>query len=351
MSLGYIGSKKSLINFIVDNLKNHLDIEKSYTFADLFAGTGFVGNYFHKKFNHNIIANDMEYYSYILNHANLKSSFNDKLKTIIEKINNRGYDIECDNLIKRTYTPFETCERMYFTIDNGDFIDYCMNVILYLKNKSEINEDEEIFLKASLLVRMDKVANTSCVYGAYLKKFKKTALKKLKLEPLHIIENNNENNIIYNNDILDLKLKTDICYLDPPYNTRQYGNNYSQLNYILKYDDTIVIKGKTGLIKDWNRSSFCSKKTILNSLKQTLQNIDTKYLLFSYNNEGLLSKADLIKTFNEYYKNITLYEKDYKKFKAQQSVLKKRVVEYLFICDNNDKTIKKNIIEGESIKY
>jgi len=347
MSLGYIGSKKSLINFIVEKLHKHIDINESYTFSDLFAGTGFVGNYFHKKYKYKINANDMEYYSFVLNYANLKSSYNDKLKLIIENINNRTYDIEYDNLIKRTYTPFGDCERMYFTVENGDFIDYCMNVILKLKKDKEITEEEEMFLKASLLVKLDKVANTSAVYGAYLKKFKNSALKKIILQPLHEIkENNGEENKIYNDDILNLKLKTDITYLDPPYNTRQYSNNYSQLNYILKYDDTIEIKGKTGLIKNWNRSTFCSKKSISESLETTLKNIESDYLLFSYNNEGLLSKEDLTKIFGKKYKNVTLYEKDYKKFKAQQSVKKKRVIEYLFVCDNNDIKLEDDILES-----
>ena len=81
-----------------------------------------------------------------------------------------------------------------------------------------------------------------------------------------------------------------------------------------------------------------------------MKNIESEYLLFSYNNEGLLSKANLIEVFNKYYKNVTLYEKDYKKFKAQKSVKKKRVIEYLFICDNNDKKIEDELLES-SIEY
>jgi adenine-specific DNA-methyltransferase len=37
-----------------------------YTFSDLFAGTGIVGRYFKKK-GHKVIANDWQYYSYVLN--------------------------------------------------------------------------------------------------------------------------------------------------------------------------------------------------------------------------------------------------------------------------------------------
>ena len=276
MSLGYIGSKKSLIDFITQSLSKHVDLNKHHSFADLFAGTGFVGNYFNKEFKFDITANDMEYYSFILNSANLNSAYSDKLQTIIDKINIRGYDIECDNLIKRTYTPFESCERMFFTVENGDFIDYCMNVFIHLEKTKEIDEDELIFLKASLMVNLDKVANTTSVYGAYLKKYKKSALKTLELKPVHMNKTKGTNTI-HHSDILKLKMDVDICYLDPPYNNRQYSNNYSQLNYILKYDEDIEIKGKTGLIKNWNRSNFCYKKTILQSLEDTVENINAKY--------------------------------------------------------------------------
>lgn len=42
-----------------------------------------------------------------------------------------------------------------------------------------------------------------------------------------------------------------------------------------------------------------------------LNNITSKYLLFSYNNEGLLSKDELTVIFKKFYNNVTLYEKDY----------------------------------------
>ena len=338
MSLGYIGSKKSLLSFIEECLSNHIDLSENLIFSDLFAGTGIVGKYFFNKYNHTIISNDLEYYSYVLNYANLKVSYTNKLQIIIDKINLREYDqIDTKSLIKTTYTPFEECERMYFTIENGEFIDYCMSTIIKLKENNEITYGEEIFLKASLLIRLDKVANTASVYGAYLKKFKKVALKNIILTPVHTTEMVDNKNTIHNDDILNLTTKTDILYLDPPYNNRQYGNNYSQLNYILKYTDTIEIKGKTGLIKDWNRSSFCSKKTITESLKTTLTNIETDILAFSYNNEGLLTKEELTDIFKLTFNEINCYEKEYKKFKSNKNVMKKTVIEYLFVCVKNKK--------------
>lgn len=332
MSLGYIGSKKSLITFIEESLSKHLNLSDQYTFADLFAGTGYVGDYFHKKHNFQIKSNDLEYYSYVLNYAKLKCGYTNKLKTIIQSLNNRDYKTEHFSLIKKTFAPYEECGRMFFTVDNAEFIDYCMTSINNLLNEKEIDLHESMFLKASLLCSLDKCANIASVYGAYLKHFKKSALKSIVLEPVHTNEIIENSNVIYNDDILNLKIETDILYLDPPYNNRQYSANYSQLNYIMKYDDSIEIKGKTGIIANWNRSSFCSNKTVKASIHTVITNIKPKILLFSYNNEGLVSKSELEEIFKSHFSIITLYELDYKKFKSN-NIKNNTVIEYLFVCE------------------
>lgn len=332
MSLGYIGSKKSLIGFIEKSLANHINLSDSHTFADLFAGTGFVGEHFYKNHNFQIKANDLEYYSYIICYAKLKCVYTDKLELIIDSLNKRKYKIEINTLIRDRFSPYGDCERMFFTIENAKFIDYCMSNINNLLTNATIDFDESIFLKASLLCSLDKCANTASVYGAYLKKFKKSALASIIIEPIHTNTILTNENSIYNDDILNLQIETDILYLDPPYNQRQYSANYSQLNYILNYDNSIEISGKTGLIKNWNRSSFCSKKKIKESINAVLTNIKSKILAFSYNNEGLITKDELNEIFQTYFNKITVYEHIYKKFNSN-SIKNDNVVEYLFVCE------------------
>ena len=65
MSLNYIGSKLSLLKFLEDSINKVVD-KNCKTFCDLFAGTGIVGSYFKRK-GYKIIANDIQYYSYVLN--------------------------------------------------------------------------------------------------------------------------------------------------------------------------------------------------------------------------------------------------------------------------------------------
>ena len=63
--MNYIGSKLSLLSFIEESIGQVVD-SNCRVFCDLFAGTGIVGSRFKKK-GYKIIANDLQYYSYVLN--------------------------------------------------------------------------------------------------------------------------------------------------------------------------------------------------------------------------------------------------------------------------------------------
>jgi adenine-specific DNA-methyltransferase len=63
--MNYIGSKLRLLEFLEDSINKVAD-KNCKVFCDLFAGTGIVGSYFKQK-GYTIIANDIQYYSYVLN--------------------------------------------------------------------------------------------------------------------------------------------------------------------------------------------------------------------------------------------------------------------------------------------
>ena len=337
MSFNYIGSKKSLLEFVnIPISKITTDASKTYKLLDGFAGTGVIGMYFQNKYkNITIIANDLEYYSYIVNFSQLTVSYSDKLKDIItdinSKLNNEFKHKKNYKLISNNYTPAGTSDRMFWTEENGhraDYVKYLMDK--YLK-EDKIDNNEYIFLNASLLSSMDKVANTASVYGAFLKQFKKTALGKMEIKPIHTNTELNNNSVfncdINSNTILDIEY--DIVYLDPPYNQRQYSVNYHPLNYIAKYDDTIEVYGKTGLIKDSNKSKYCIKKEAYDTLNHLISNLKTKHILLSYNNEGIID-FEKIKTLLTKFGKVVLYKKVYKKFKSNNEQVDETVYEYLF---------------------
>jgi len=335
-TLNYIGCKHTLLPILLSICKENIGDTsmKTMSFMDLFAGTGVVGFNLCDSFK-SCDANDLEYYSYIINSALLKCCYTDNIQKWIQRCND--LDVIEEGLIYRNYAPSPFTDRMFFTSENAKKADAIRQYIeKQFKEPGVMTEEEYVFLLASLLVSIDKVANTSCVYGAYLKSFKKPALKPLLLQPIHTktsIENKEKNNV-FNQTAESISITNyyDVVYMDPPYNQRQYSANYSPLNYIAKYEESIVLKGKTGLIENYNKSDFCKKTEVKKAFSALIENVKCKYLILSYNNEGLLS-VDELKEILVKKGLVKLYKIQYAKFKAQKNVEKKYVEEYIWFVD------------------
>jgi adenine-specific DNA-methyltransferase len=345
-TLNYIGSKKSLLHFIdhvIELINPQFKKKDNVKFLDGFSGSGIVGKYFNKKYGFNVYSNDMEYYSYVLSYALLKVPYTKKLKNIIEELNklSKSNDKANFNLITENYSEDGKEKRKFWTIENAQKADAIIENIKTQLIKETISQDEYFFLLASLLSSFDKYSNTASVYGVYLKKYKKSALKTLEVKPIHNDENivNCKKNVNLNVDINDETIsdnKYHIVYLDPPYNNRQYSTNYHPLNFIAKYDASIIPYGKTGLLKNSNKSNYSISKNVENSFNSLIENIDSKFILLSYNNEGIM-ESETIKKILEKKGKTTLYKYKYKKFKSQAKQDDGTVYEYLYLCEVNVK--------------
>ena len=273
--MNYIGSKYKLSDFISSSVKSIVGEDLSdKIFCDLFAGTGIVGRNFKKEVK-KVISNDMEFYSYVLNKNYIENhEFLDN-EIYIKELNETNGE---EGFIFNEYSENGKANRLYFSEHNGKKIDAIRTKIEFWKTEKKISSALYYFLLASLLESADKVANTASVYGAFLKKIKKTAQKELILEPA-IFEINSHSHEVYNEDsnILIKKIEGDILYLDPPYNAREYGANYHLLNTIAKYD-RFTPKGKTGL-RDYSKSAFCKKKEVEKSFDDLIKNANFKYIL------------------------------------------------------------------------
>ena len=336
--LNYIGSKFKLLEWIDSIIKEKTGWNdfKNKKIADLFSGTGIVSLYF-RNLDANITANDVELYSYIITKAFICSSYNDKLQSIIYDLNNQNGGII--GYVTKNYSPYDDNDRKFFTVENAMKIDYMRTQIEELKN--ELSENEYIFLLASLIISADTISNVPAVYGCYLKNFKDKAKKTLILKPIHNIIYKNEYSVVYNYDVMsnemfDILQNTlfDAVYIDPPYNERQYSKNYFPLNIIAKTPEELQneppLKGKTGIPTDCFISSFCRKNNAVEqSFITLLKNINSKWIFISYNSESILTKDEMINILQEF-GEVSVAEKEYKRFKSFQYNKDVSIKEYLF---------------------
>ena len=311
--MNYIGSKHKLSKFIKSAIEKVVGNMNDKILCDLFAGTGAIGRSF-KTESKKIIANDIEYYSYVLNQNYIGNH---------EEIEWREFVGELDNLkgikgfIYKNYCLGSGSERQYFSDENGKKIDAIRQKIEEWQVAERINENQYYFLLTSLLENADAVANTASVYGAYLKHLKKSAQKTLTFKPA-FFDLNEAAHEVFNEDANSLikKIEGDVLYLDPPYNARQYGSNYHLLNTIAKYDN-FTPNGKTGL-RSYERSLYCQKPKVAETFEHLIKNANFKYIFLSYNNEGLMSDINVRETLQKY-GNYSLTTTEYQRFKADKT--------------------------------
>lgn len=335
----YIGSKFRLLNFIEKVILSNSP--RINIFFDGFAGTGCVAHHF-KKFSKKIIANDNLFSNYVILKTFLNSTKRnvniEKLEHYIEQFNNhkpiKGY-------------AYANYGSSYFTKYNAGKIDYARETIEEYVTNNKITEQEKYILITSLLFAIDKVANTCGQYDAFLKHIGKDSYNK---EGKHLIDSNvykmlslrmprvefDGSNVVFCKDLNELVKKldveVDVLYLDPPYNTRQYCDNYHVLENIAKWIKPIL-HGKT---KKFDRkdikSKYSSKLTALSIFRDLISNCKAKHIYLSYNSEGIMPYKDIIEILSARGK-VRVHEQPYSIFGNGAGVSKKRpIMERLFHC-------------------
>lgn len=347
----FIGNKESLLETIYDRISARgVTGEK---FFDFFAGTTNVGRFFKEK-GYQVESNDILYLSYCLQKAYIENNeepcfssllpnlhiehnllFASPLDMVIEYLNSIP---DLYGFISGNYTPLGTKglpqPRMYFSEENGLRIDAIRTQIEEWKLGNLISDSEYYILLACLIESVSFYANVAGVYAAFHKKWDPRALKRLRLRAIKLC-NNNKTNTVHNQDSLDLvsDIKTDILYLDPPYNERQYLPNYHLVETIARYDAP-PIRGVTGMrAYDKEKSSFCNKKSALRDLDYVAASANYKHLILSYNSEGIMSTESILSTLSKY-GSVFLEEFEYPRFKSNNnglSRIKKNVHEQLYI--------------------
>lgn len=323
----FLGNKYKLLSFIKDIVDQEIGSYQSV--CDIFAGTGVVGAAFNSR-GIKVISNDILFSSY----ASLKcflGPHNLNFDKLCEKIN------YLNSLRARPNYFSDNFSETYFTYENASLVGTIREEI----EKVAFDENEKFALISSLIYAVDKVANTVGHYDAFRKKM--TSTQKVKLKYPKILTSENRNNEIYNEDANSLirKIKADILYLDPPYNSRQYSDTYHLLENLTHWHKPEL----HGVAKKMDRSHIKSRyslKSAAETLRDLIDNADVKNILVSYNNTGdtkhgrsnsRITDEEMVKILESKGK-VKVFEKNYKAFSSGKSSSEGNV-ERIFYCKVN----------------
>jgi len=325
----YTGSKYKLMEWIRELIKDNCE---GNTFFDVFAGTGVVTEYLINDYEKFII-NDFLYSNEVIYKGFLLQENYDmnKLTNIVEIYNKKDRTKLKDNYVSINFG------NKYFNVDDAKLIGKIREDLENKISKKEINNKEYYILLSSLLFSIDKIANTCGHYDAYRKidniesKFKYELIAPKKLDKKQKIE-------IFREDSnkLSKKVKADIAFIDPPYNSRQYSRFYHVLENITKWEKP-ELYGTALKPKEENMSEYC-KTSAPKIFKDLIDNLNVKYIVVTYNNtynsKSSSSKNKItleeIKEILEEKGKTKVFDKPYKFFNAGKTDLKNHK-EYVFI--------------------
>jgi len=333
-SFNYIGSKTQLADYIYERIYEYTGCYVS-EFYDIFAGTGSMSLKMIESGCNSVITNDNQYYSYVLTSSITNKGIRaEKMSEYIKELNALEVPNVSSGYIHKTYA---SGKRMYFTEENARKIDAIRDHLDLI----DISQQEKLFLIRTLLYAATRVANVASTYGAFLKKYKKSALVPIRLvDTVALLQDSKKVSVKnYRFDVLSDEFtivggQGSVAYLDPPYNNRKYSANYFVLESIATNSKPMVKNGITNIPVEEPTGSgnFCSVRTARSSFSKLFAKIKTQFLVMSYNSESIVSKDDIIELMKKTgWSNIIVYEKEYKRFKSNTlGDQSKSVIEYLF---------------------
>jgi adenine-specific DNA-methyltransferase len=188
---------------------------------------------------------------------------------------------------------------------------------------------------------MDRISHTCGHYDSFIQDGKYTGELELRMPDNNYTLNNG--NCIYcadSNTIAD-QVETDIAYLDPPYNSRQYCDAYHLLENIALWEKPEVYGVAKKMDRTAMKSKYCKSVQAAIVLEDLVRKLNCRYILFSYNNNGKklqcrsnakLTDEDIVRILS-IRGDVQVFTKDYRGFDAGKSEMNKDNKERLFLCN------------------
>ena len=352
----YIGNKRGLLGFIgksVEQVKNRIGKNRLRIF-DAFSGSGVVSRYL-KSHAETLISNDLENYAatvarcYLRNHSEVDW---DSINATVADLNVRVASERLPmGFIERLYAPRDEQnirqeDRVFYTRENARRLDHYRQLI------DEAPTEYRDLLLGPLLSSASIHANTAGVFKGFYKDRQtgigqfggsgKNAISRITGEiSLHapVLSRFECESIVYQEDANAAAKQIkgiDLAYIDPPYNQHPYGSNYFMLNLIAGYQEPTEVSRVSGIPKQWQRSGYNIRDQSLPLLVDLLENLDVRFLLISFNNEGFISPSEMLATLQRL-GNVETFEIKHNTFRGSRNLSGRQihVVERLFLVEKH----------------
>jgi adenine-specific DNA-methyltransferase len=331
----FLGNKESLIPEIYGLLERKGLVSKSLILYDAFCGSGAVSDAL--KSNFRVVAGDMLNWCVIYTSGRLcagNCTFSDLGFDPFEYLNST--ETTRKGFFYNTYSPGGS-DRMYFTAENAGRIDFFRASIEEWYNEKKITDEEYHYLLASLIETVSDVSNTAGVYGAFLKKWDPRAVKPIIFHSVDFSAAVTLDSKLITGKVESVveTVECDVIYIDPPYTQNQYGTQYHIFETLVLNDEPSVSK-VTGSRPVTPMRSGWSQEFKANILfDKIIANTKAKYIVFSYNSDGFLSKDFVLSSLKRYCKeeSIEFIKIPYKKYRNFKTKSDDEHFEYLFFAE------------------
>jgi adenine-specific DNA-methyltransferase len=334
----YIGAKTDLLPFIEEAIRTHAPYAQ--TALDPFAGTGVVAVHL-ARMGLAVTAGDL-----LLHNALAARCF----------MGGRPGQVDWPGIAQRlTYlqalAPVQGYATKawggtYFTLENAGRIDAIREQIAAWERQVAITPQELAVLLTSLVYAVDKVANTVGQYDAFLKhlgeepyatdgrhRVDANVYRPLQLRLPQVVETETCEAICADSLELVPGRPVDLLYLDPPYNNRQYVDNYHLLENLVRWEHPPLV-GKTAKFpRAALKSPFSSRRRAGTCLVRLIRETAARCILLSYNSEGIVPDEVILGALAERGR-VTVYRQPYPIFGHGAGRSRRRPLEErLFVCE------------------
>lgn len=350
----YIGNKRALLPMIgraVAHVQQELG-GKRLRVLDAFSGSGIVSRML-KSRSELLFSNDIEDYARVIGECFLSNADDvpwREVDDVIEALrcaDAKGNSAE-PGLFERLYAPADENnitekDRVFYTKSNARRLD------TYRQMLSACDDRLRNLILGPLLSEASIHANTAGVFKGFYKdrttgvgRFggtggdalfrikgpivpRRPVLSRYRCDYLVLQEDANS----LHHQVGDL----DLAYLDPPYNQHPYGSNYFMLNLLVSYQEPQAVSKVSGIPTDWRRSDYNVRGKAAHRFADLVTNLDAKYLLISFNDEGFISPGEMRAILNRV-GTVTEYSVAYNTFRGSRNLRERaiHVSEHVFLA-------------------